>query len=250
MTQDCQTIIDFLGCDYELFENEPDGAKICIRHEELWEQGLREGFTPLLILVSDVLAEAMELSFEDADLEADAENAAALREDILQKAEAVDTDAFLSARLLEYTEMHEGDDITGEFEDQEPVNFLLSINAKNDIPEIILAKIPTANPWELPAWIPMGGFNDCPSPAEQVAVFRSWHERCGAVPDLVSYDVWEMELRGKEPVTDNAGAEALAKEQFAFCYDLVMQAFGQAFCGIRGLASRLKGSSTWYFWWD
>jgi hypothetical protein len=249
MTQDCQTIIDFLGCDYELFENEPDGAKICARHEELWEQGRREGFTPLLILVSDVLAEAIELFYEDADLEATAENAAALREDILQKAEEVDADAFLSARLAEYTEMHEDDDITGEFEDCEPVDCLLSINEKNDIPEIILAKIPTAKPWELAAWVPMGGFNDCPFPAEQTAVFRLWYERYGAVPDLVSYDVWEMELRGKEPVKDNAGAEALAKEQFAFCYDIVMQA-GEGYDSIRGLANHLKGSATWYFWWD
>jgi hypothetical protein len=246
MTQDCKTIIDFLGCDYELFENEPDGAKICVRHEELWEVGQSEGFTPLLILVSDVLAEAMELSFEDADLEAGAENAAALREDILKKAEAVDADAFLSARLTEYTEMQEDDDIPEEFEDQEPVNCLISLHAKNDIPEIILAKIPTANPWELPAWVPMGGFNDCPSPAEQVAVFRRWHERYGAVPDLVSYDVWEMELRGKEPVKDSAGAEVLAKEQFAFCCDIVTQGCEN----IQNLASGLKGSSVWYFWWD
>ena len=56
MTEDCKTIIDFLGCEYELFENEPDGAKIAARHEELWERGRREGFTPLLIPVSDVLA--------------------------------------------------------------------------------------------------------------------------------------------------------------------------------------------------
>jgi hypothetical protein len=191
----------------------------------------------------------MELGYEDADLEATAENAAALRDEILQKAGTVDVDAFLSARLAEYTEMHEDDDITGKFEDCEPVDCLISINVKNDIPEIILAKLPTANPWEAAAWVPMGGFNDCPSPAEQVAVFRRWHERYGAVPDLVSYDVWELELRGKAPVNDNAGAEALAREQFAFCYDIVMQA-GEDYDSIRGLANRLRGSSAWYFWWD
>jgi hypothetical protein len=249
MTEDCRTIIDFLNCDYELFENEPDGAKICARHEELWKQGQREGFTPLLILASDVLAEAIELGCEDADLEATAENAAAMRADILQKAEAVDVDAFLAARLAEYTEMHKGDDITGEFKDCEPIDYLISIMKKNNIPEIILAKIPTTKPWELAAWVPMGGFNDCPSPAEQVAVFRRWHERYGAVPDLVSYDVWELELRGKEALKDNANAEALAREQFAFCYDIVMQAAG-GYNSIRGLANRLRGSSVWYFWWD
>jgi hypothetical protein len=247
MTQDCQTITSFLGCDYELFENEPDGAKICARHEELWEEGRREGFTPLLIIVSDVLAEAIELGYEDAGIEATAENAAAIREEILQKAGTADVDAFLSARLEEYTEMHEDEDITGEFKDCEPIDYLISINAKNDIPEIILAKIPTTNPWELPAWVPMGGFNDCPSPAEQVAVFRRWYEKYGAVPDLVSYEEWELELRDKKPVNENAEAEVLAKEQFAFCYDIVMQREDGS---IRSLASGLKGSSVWYFWWD
>jgi hypothetical protein len=249
MTEDCQTIIDFLGCDYELFENEPGGAKICARHEELWEVGRREGFTPLLILVSDTLAETIELGYEDAGLEASAENAAAMRAGILQKAETVDVDAFLAARLKEYTEMHEGDDITGKFKKQDPVDYLISIKEKNKMPEIILAKIPTTKPWELAAWVPMGGFNDCPSPAAQVAVFRRWHEKYGAVPDVVSYDEWELELRGKDPVKDDAGAEALAKEQFAFCYDIVMQA-GEGYNSIRALASRLKGSSIWYFRWD
>jgi hypothetical protein len=83
----------------------------------------------------------------------------------------------------------------------------------------------------------------------QVAVFRHWHERYGAVPDLVGSDVWELELRGKEPVKDNAGAAALASEQFAFCYDIVMQA-GEGFDSIRGLANSLRGSSSLYFWWD
>jgi hypothetical protein len=246
MTEDCQTIIDSLGCDYELFEDEHDDARIRARCEELWEQGRREGFIPLLILVSDVLAEAIEISFEDEGLEVTAENAAALRKDILQKAEAVDADAFLSARLAEYTEMHEGEDITGEFEDCELADSPLALDERIDVSEVVLAKIPTANPWELAAWVPMGGFNDCPSPAEQVAVFRRWHEQYGAVPGAVSYDEWELTLRGKDPVGDNAGAEALAKEHFAFCYDIVMQAFGS----IRRLANRLRGSATWYFWWD
>jgi hypothetical protein len=126
---------------------------------------------------------------------------------------------------------------------------LASVKEKNDIPEIILAKIPTTNPWELAAWVPMGGFNSCPSPAEQVAVFRRWHEKYGAVPVLVTYDEWELELRGKEPVKENADAEVPAKEQFAFCYDIVMQA-AKGYDSIRGLANQLRGSTFWYFWWD
>ncbi|MDR2189424.1 MAG: DUF4253 domain-containing protein [Azonexus sp.] len=249
MTKPCETIINLLGCDYELFENEPSGEKIAARHEELWEQGLREGFTPLLIVVSDTLAETLELNCEDADVPLTAAGAASLRESILREAAAVDVDRFFADRLAEYMAEHEDDDVLGKFKKCEPQNALLTLVNENEIAEIILAKIPTAAPWELAAWVPMGGFNDCPSPAEQVAVFKRWHEQYGAVPDLVTYDVWEMELRGKQPVNDNAEAETLAKAHFAFCYDRVMQV-SEEWTSIRGLASQLKNSTTWYFWWD
>ena len=84
----------------------------------------------------------------------------------------------------------------------------------------------------------MGGFNSCPSPAEQVAVFRYWHERYGAVPGVVSYDEWELELT--KPPLNYEDAEVLAKEHFAFCEDRVVQA-GKGNDTIRALASALKG---------
>jgi hypothetical protein len=81
----------------------------------------------------------------------------------------------------------------------------------------------------------------------QVAVFKYWHEKYGAVPGVVSHDEWELEL-AKPPLTD-ADAEALAKEHFAFCEDRVVQA-GADCDSIRALAGALKGSTAWYFWWD
>ncbi len=137
----------------------------------------------------------------------------------------------------------------GDFPEEEadmPKGFFISLmNYKGEMEsEIILAKIPTANPWELAVWMPMGGFNDCPKPAEQMAVFRYWYEKYGAIPALVSYDIWEMEL-SKPPVT-NEECEQLACEQYAFCYDIVDQGVGS----IRALASELRHATTWYFWWD
>lgn len=249
MTDNCKAILNFLGCDYELFENEPEGKKIVERRDALWTQGQKEGFIPLLIPVSDTLAETIGLACEDTAAEPTADGAAKLRADILQEAESVDVEGFLAERLDEYLDMHKDDDVYGAFQPCEPMDSLSTIMGKNEFAEIILAKIPTKNPWELAAWLPMGGFNDCPLPAEQTAVFKRWYEQYGAVPALVTYDIWELKLCGKEPVCDEAGAEALAKEQFAFCYDIVMQS-GDGFASIRGLASLLKGSHQWYFWWD
>jgi len=43
-----------------------------------------------------------------------------------------------------------------------------------------------------------------------------------------------------------AAEEALAKEQFLYCSDIVEQGAGS----IRNLASILLNGRAWYFWWD
>ena len=81
-------------------------------------------------------------------------------------------------------------------------------------------------------------------PAEQVAVFRYWHEKYGAVPAVVSYDTLYMNL--ERPPSTEEDAEVLAEEHFAFCEDAVVQGAET----IRELASMLKNSTVWGFWWD
>jgi hypothetical protein len=257
MTDECRFITGFLGCDCEIFENEKTDERIIERFNELMEQGKQEGFFPLMIVgTDDVLAEALELALEDAGLENTPEGIAALREGILREAEQIDAQAFLEGRLAEllalYADEDEQDDgpvdIWGEFRDYEPdVTLQSHMDGDKPAPELIIAKIPAKNPWELAAWVPMGGFNDCPSPAQQTAVFKYWREKYGAVPAVVTHDVWEMGLT-KPPMSDE-DAVAAAKEQFAFCEDIVTQA-NEGWDSIRGLASTLKGSTTWFFWWD
>jgi hypothetical protein len=195
----------------------------------------------------DVLAETLEIALEDAGFENTPEDAAAFREDVLRAAESVDAKAFLAERLAEYMETY-SDAIMGDCQEREPDgSFCVHMDGDKPHPDLIIAKIPVRNPWELAAWVPMGGYNSCPSPAEQVAVFKHWHEKYGAVPVAVSHDEWELEA-ARPPLTDE-DAEALAKEHFAFCEDRVAQA-GQGDDTVRALAGALKGSTAWYFWWD
>jgi len=248
MTEHCKAIIDFLGCDYEFFKKEKSGDKIINRWNELAEQGKREGFFPLLILPEDTLAETLELALEDADLENTPENIAAFRNDILQQAASIDPAALLQKRMSENDETHDDIDILGDFKECEPDEcFYSHMDDKRPYPELLIAKVPAKHPWELAAWFPMGGFNECPPPAEQVAVFKYWYEKYGAVPAVVTGDNWEFELTNP-PLTDEE-AEELAREHFAFCEDVVVQA-GEDWDTIRALASKLKGSTTWFFWWD
>jgi hypothetical protein len=248
MTNECKFITDFLGCDYELFENVTNNEAVINRYNELTEQGRREGFFPLIVVGSDdVLAETLKLVLEDNYMRNTPECVAAFREDVLRRAENVDVQAFFAERLEEYTDTY-GEDFRGEFREFEPnACFLVTDRLNEPLVELIIAKIPAKNPWELAAWVPMGGYNNCPSPIEQVAVFRYWYEKYGAIPGVVSHDEWEFELT-KPPLTD-ADAETLAEEHFAFCEDRVVQA-GEDCDSIRALASALKGSTAWYFWWD
>lgn len=54
-----------------------------------------------------------------------------------------------------------------------------------------------------------------------------------------------LECIVSKPVSE-ADAIALAKEQYAFCSDIVEQGMGS----ISALAEELKQSTVWYFWWE
>jgi hypothetical protein len=200
-------------------------------YQQALKQGKQEGFIPLIVIPSEWLVEALDRS----------EN----RETLLTRAKEIDAEVLLK-RLLEDVmpdEDEEDDDLAGEFTMSEPIHHFHSvedfINKK-----IILAKIPTDKPWEAPAWVPMGGYNECPLAEEQVAIFQYWYEKYQAVPALVTSDVWEMFI--ENPPTTQVEAESLSWEHFCFCPDIVFQGVGT----VNELAGGLISSSVWFFWWD
>jgi len=245
MTDECKAVIDLLGCDYELYLYDGNVGALLARFTDLTIQGKAAGFYPLIVIPSDILVEKLNWEFTRGGVENTADGIAAYREKVIDMAQGIDAEAFLLARLDYYMERFEGYDILGEF-------MPLLSNGRTSLyldliglsQEVIIAKVPAENPWELAAWIPMGGYNACPAPEEQVAVFRYWYKNYGAVPAFVTYDIWQMTVVNP-PLTDEA-AEALAMEQFAFCEDVVFQGADT----IRLLASFLKNASSWFFWWD
>lgn len=211
---------------------EKDAAGVMGRYNESLLQGKKEGYTPLIIIPSESMLGIMILNTENDD-----------RDSIIEKAKNIDAKELLDKLLKEVMPIEEDDDITGEFSMGEQTNQFLSMeNLLHK--KIILAKIPTVNPWEAAAWVPMGGFNECPSPEEQVAVFKFWYEKYGATPALVTQDVWELFV--DTPPKTQQESESLAWEQFAFCSDIVWQGVGT----VNSLAGTLINSSFWYFWWD
>ena len=111
--------------------------------------------------------------------------------------------------------------------------------------EMLLLQIPTDDSADIPAYLPFGGWNDCPDAETQLAFTHYWREKYGAIPAaLDGADCREFLV--ERPVTDPIEAKNLAVEQFAFCSDLPFQVFED----IEQLTEFIHQSRQWYFWWD
>lgn len=104
--------------------------------------------------------------------------------------------------------------------------------------------LPTQEGAAVPALLRWGGWNECPSPTVQVAALRSWHQRYGVELVGISGDV--MNLRAARRPTSREEALALAREQFLYCSDIVLQGTDT----LSNLAATLMHDDWWYFWWD
>lgn len=111
--------------------------------------------------------------------------------------------------------------------------------------EVLLAQVPTANPWEIFIWLPVGGLNGAPANNELAAVSKRWNELCGALPAVVGYGVVEYFIPRGKP--DPQTAKEIAKGQFAICPERTL-------CMTRShtaseLADTLTKSCVWYLGW-
>ncbi|MBQ7783813.1 MAG: DUF4253 domain-containing protein [Oscillospiraceae bacterium] len=197
--------------------------------------------TPLLIKVSDTLLEMLEINYSECG------GAAAYRQQILS-ADTSGGEEFLISRYNEMcseTLLKSKADELSDTDDEyvsEGYDMSISINDDGICHEFILAYIPV-KPWEIFAYVPFGGWNDCPDSEDIVKACRFFYEKYQAVPCLISSDVLEMYL--PEPVSEGE-AFHLAELMYGFDYDIVDQGCGS----IKALAELISRSRLWYFWWD
>jgi hypothetical protein len=98
--------------------------------------------------------------------------------------------------------------------------------------------------FEVPAYLPFGGWNDCPLPELHVAVLREWGSKYRARPACITGDMLECVIVNR-PQTE-IEAMKLAAEQWIFCEDIVSQGTQS----VRKLAMEIWQAPTWFFWWD
>lgn len=219
----------------------------------LLTQGKKEGFTPLFIAFDDVMEENIRRELEDADTKSIME----LAQRYIEKASTLRAkdvfhdqyEEFAQEEDSNYPEMireafDEDFAVTEEKKTRLELITLFDYNNKQMREDIFLMKLPTNKPYRALAYIPMGGFNDCPLPEEQVAVCKYWYEQYGAIPAAITYDTLEFYV--EKPVHTLEDAKALAVEQFLFCTDLGTQVLNN----IEEIADFIYNNPQWYFWWD
>lgn len=225
-----QSVMSFLGCPCEYF---PRGTEIDTV-VNAYRSALSEGkCTPLLIVIESHMFFDEELSSTDLQKEVFA-------------AQKIDPVKWFEKTIEEHDSgfCYEPGEIIGEIsggKTRTGFSAIIDYGIQKTW-DIVLAKIPTANPWEVFAWFPFGGWNDCPRNEEMLWIGKYWYEKYGAVPAVIS----GSELEFTAPPVSKEAAFELAREHFAFCPDNVLQNVGT----IGRLADELTKSSIWYFWWD
>lgn len=236
-------IADIIGCDYIEISGDYKKEQILDLYISELKKGQGEGFTPVIVAAGSTLEEIIELNSEEYRTFEE------YMTEILNHSFENGPD-ILDERLRELEkDMAEADgyDIYGEYSGKfNPCKCFLSIGKSdlNSDETLVLFRIPVKEPWKVFAWIPFGGWNECPDPVDMIAVCKYWYEKFGAVPAVVKSNILEMYVLS--PVNDIDTAFDIAKEQYGFCNDIVDQGTGT----IKSLAETLVGSNVWYFWWD
>lgn len=229
-----RSVIRYFGCPCEYF---PRGTELDIvkaAYQRAFAERESGGFTPLLIVLE------AHMFFEDELNSVDFQNE-------VFAAPKIDPEEWFARKKAEHDRdfCYEPEQIVGEISGGVAINDFSGFidYGINKSWECVLAKIPVKNPWEVFAWFPFGGWNDCPLPEEMLWIAKYWYEKYGAVPAVITGSELEFTAR---PVEDSSEAFKLALEHFAFCPDHVLQNIGT----IGKLVDSLMRSSVWHFWWD
>lgn len=237
-----EEIINKVNCPYQVFKSSATANEVNRAYKNAFERGKTEGFIPVLVVSDATMADWLGILEEDSYS----------KEKVINQNRS-DGEEILNKRLAEYLDDYDIDGVSkeellGEKAEGEIINeFSSFLNWRDEsIQETILFEIPVKNPWEVIAWLPMGGWNECPEASEMMAVCRYWYEKYGAIVSVISHDTLEFTL--EKPVSDEDEAWKLAKEHFAFCPDRVDQ--GTQTGTIGEVADCISKSNVWYFWWD
>ena len=233
----------YLSCPCQLLRPADEDGDIMETYWDARRRGERQGFVPVLVRCDDLLLESM-LEQSDPDSEGEDFSPRAV-EEYRQSLLSLPVSGTVPAGKVAIPELTPGDEAAmdegGEIEGF--TSYWDDRTGRTDF--ILLAEIPVREPWQALAWLPMGGWNNCPAPADMLEAAEHWYREYGAWPAAVSHDVLEVAL--EKPVPRERCLE-LAREQAMFCPERLLT------CGEDNSLGRLAGdlmrSNIWFFIWD
>ena len=173
-----KAMMEYLDCECTYFPAMADDDPIMSAYSYARRESVKEGFMPVLMKADDeTLWECLILNSDpdsdgEDDYAFDPDKVAAYRKKMLS-APLKDGKAVLEELIDQRKEEAEDDDmdwdeeILGEMEGgYDNRRFSSYWNSDNNMTyPLILAKIPVKNPWEIFAYLPFGGWNECPNHA-------------------------------------------------------------------------------------
>lgn len=229
-----------------LFEGYIHGCKItpiddrAVDIKQMWldayEEGKLKGFFPVLVDTDTCFYDSL-----DATASYDDEKFNEWKAEMLNR-NYDNGQAYLRERFEKVKEEYRDygdwqDEVVGTEDAVNPINDFDFADGGN----IYLVEVPVKEPWQVFAYIPFGGWNECPDADEQMAVAKYWYEKYGAVAAHFSNDMIQYYV--PKPVTDDT--MSVAEEHMGYCEDAVLQGDN-----LTTLAATIKESTVWTFWWD
>ena len=170
-------------------------------------------------------------------------------DDLIRESLNLDLSNWLRERREEFEEYEFSEEDTlgewpGEVTEKGSISLHLDVLSRKIKKEVFLGLARINQPWQLPAVLKYGAWNDCPAPEVHCAFHRKWQSEFGAEIVGMSGDVVECVV--KNPPRDKAASIELAWQQYWYCADIVEQGCES----VSNLAATLINSKYWYFWWD
>ncbi|MHA3774939.1 DUF4253 domain-containing protein [Verrucomicrobiota bacterium sgz303538] len=190
--------------------------------------------------------DAVDLIEETQEMNADDE---ASEEEVIRAGAAIDAATWL-AKVA--GEQYEDDEYQGAEEGEWPAGPVapMGIITHQDIlsgkplDEVTMGLFRVDESWKVFAKLAWGNWNACPAAEEHCAVHAYWGRKYGSQVVSVTGDIVQCIVAN--PPRDRNAAMALAREQYAYCGDIVDQGCET----LANLAASLLGAKVWYFWWD
>lgn len=243
-----QQLIRYIDCPYKLIPQNALIADVNKEYTAAMRYGTAHGCTPVLVPVTENL---VNLLGRDGEMNADIELIRELRRALLWQINDSAGEIIIESAYYERISELAANSIdtvaleTGSAQGLSVNAFHSFVSEGRTVCPVILAQLPTVNPWEVFVWLPVGGTNGIPSDNELICASKLWHEMCGAIPSVISFGAIEYFIPRGRP--DPQTAAQIARGHFAMCPDRVLRMTRSRTIG--ELADTLTKSCVWYLGW-